>query len=281
MPPLLTPDGVILLSTAAPLATVLQEARQVHQLVAQCSNELADVNAELKLNIDAREPATAVQRSLQKNEAVADKVAVVAEKIGVVETGLKGQIRDRRMVDHQFAAAVEQEAAARHLALHDELTGLPNRALLTDRLEHELNQAKRHGWRTAVMFIDLDGFKLINDRLGHAAGDQVLRVVAQRLTANTRSVDTVSRFGGDEFVFLLTEVKDEAFVAQVAEKLLTALDAPCELGQPRSSPGPQVRASIGIALFPLHATTADALITTADAAMYQAKQSGSGYAFAI
>ena len=262
------------------LTSVLKEARQVHQLVAECSEELAAVNAGLKRDAGNRQTASSLRTALAKNEAVEAKVALVADKVVAVRSGLQGQLRERRMLDHQFAAALEQEAAARHLALHDSLTGLPNRALLDDRLEHGLEQAKRHGWSIAVMFIDLDAFKQINDTFGHPAGDHVLRTVAQRLTDSTRSVDTVSRYGGDEFVYLLTEVKNEIDVVQVAEKLIEALHAPCVWNDnPEASP--LIRASIGIAMFPQHGTTAELLLRTADTAMYQAKLSGSGYEFAL
>jgi diguanylate cyclase (GGDEF)-like protein len=264
----------------APLDTVLQETRQVQQLLRECGNGLAEVNAGLKLDADEQQIAGYVHSALLKNEAIEEKVAVVTGKVEVVESALSGQIRDRRMVDHQFAAAVEQEAAARHLALHDPLTGLANRALLIDRLEHELAQARRHGWAVAVMFIDLDDFKRINDRLGHACGDRVLQIVAECLTENSRSVDTVSRFGGDEFVFLLTDVKHHTAVAKVAQKLLDALRAPLPQRAGEPVPVPEIRASIGIALFPHHADTVEALLAAADRAMYQAKRSGSGFAFA-
>lgn len=276
-----TPSDVKLSPAAAPLATVLEETRLVQQLLRECGDGLAEVNAGLKLDSDEAHATVSVQSALRKNEAVEEKVAVVTEKVEVVESALNGQIRDRRMVDHQFAAAVEQESAARYLALHDGLTGLANRALLMDRLEHELAQALRHGWSVAVMFIDLDHFKLINDQLGHAVGDRVLQIVGQRLADNSRSVDTVCRFGGDEFVFVQTEVKDEADVATVAEKLLDALCAPSGLGEDDVIPAPDIRASMGIALFPQHGDSADVLLASADRAMYQAKRSGSGFAFAI
>ncbi|WP_395793012.1 diguanylate cyclase domain-containing protein [Aquimonas sp.] len=264
----------------ASLDTALQETRQVEQLLRECGNGLAEVNAGLKLCAAEQQIAVYVQGALLKNEAIEEKVAVITGKVEAVESALNGQIRNRRMIEHQLAAAVEQETAARQLALHDALTGLPNRALLVDRLGHELAQAQRQGWAVAVMFIDLDGFKWINDRLGHATGDRVLQIVAQRLTENSRSVDTVSRFGGDEFVFLLIDVKRHTDVAKVAQKLLDALRAPPPKGEDEPIPVPEIRASIGIALFPQHADTADALLASADRAMYQAKRSGSGFAFA-
>lgn len=263
-----------------PQGSAQQEAEQAQRLVAECGEQLASVNADLVHEAADPQTSSGVKSALHKNQSVEKKVATALDKVVAVRSALTVQQRDRRMLDHQFAAAIEQEAAARHTALHDVLTGLPNRALLDDRLEHGLEQAKRHGWSIAVMFIDLNAFKRINDELGHAVGDRVLQTVAQRLTENTRSVDTVSRYGGDEFVYLLTEIKSEVDVAQVAEKLVSALRAPWqEYGNSPTSP--VIVASIGIAVFPQHGVTADALLRSADSAMYQAKQSSSGYAFAL
>lgn len=265
----------------APLAAVLQETRQVRQLLRECGDGLAEVNAGLKLDSDEARLTASVQAARRKNKAVEEKVAVVTEKVEEVESALNDEIRDRRMLDHQFAAALEQEAAARFLALHDGLTGLANRVLLMDRLQHEIAQAQRHGWQVGVMFIDLDEFKAINDRMGHAVGDRVLQLVAQRLQDNSRSVDTLSRFGGDEFVFVQTEVKDGGDVAKVAGNLLQALAAPAQQDEDGTPLPKDIRASIGIALFPQHGDTPEKLLVSADRAMYRAKQRGGGYAFAL
>src|SRR6202044_2544115 len=124
-------------------------------------------------------------------------------------------IRDRTLVDHQLAAAVEQVEGSRNAALHDSLTGLPNRVLFNDRLEHGIAQAKRHRWILAVMFVDLDNFKSINDTYGHQAGDAVLQTVAVRLKHNTRNDDTVSRYGGDEFLYLLTHMREQKDIEMI------------------------------------------------------------------
>lgn len=184
------------------------------------------------------------------------------------------------MVDHQLAAAIEQKDAARHAALHDPLTGLPNRALFNDRLEHGLAQARRHGWTLAVMFIDLDKFKAINDTHGHEAGDRVLQTIAGRLKANTRGGDTVCRHGGDEFLSLLMETRDEQAIASIAQKIANAIQAPLDVSAGGLVVNVSVGASIGIAVFPKHGDTADTLINNADKAMYRAKQDKSGIAFA-
>ena len=175
---------------------------------------------------------------------------------------------------------IEREKAVRHIAFHDVLTGLPNRALFNDRLEHGLAQAKRNGWTLALMFIDLDGFKAINDSHGHVAGDSVLQTIAERLRTHTRGGDTVSRHGGDEFLFLITEIRDKDFVAGIAGKLLQTIQEPCSISIRDLNISVVVKASIGISLFPADGDTADALVSRADQAMYRAKEGKSGYAFA-
>ena len=184
------------------------------------------------------------------------------------------------MVDHQMAAAMEQEEGARYAALHDVLTGLPNRALFNDRLEHGIAQAKRHGWTLAMMFVDLDQFKRINDTYGHDAGDVVLQTTAQRLKESTRGDDTVSRQGGDEFLYLLTEIHDEKDIAMIAEKVIQTIQVPCNVRIRGLNINPSIGASIGISMFPKNGTTADTLIRRADEAMYRAKQNKCRYLFA-
>jgi diguanylate cyclase (GGDEF)-like protein len=158
----------------------------------------------------------------------------------------------------------------RFLALHDPLTGLPNRSLLNEHLGRNLRRAHREGQQFALMFIDLDGFKLINDRHGHDAGDDLLSVLAGRMTDQLRGTDTCARIGGDEFVVMLETVQSPESATQVADKILQCLSTPVQRG-PLSL---QVSASIGIALYPQDGTSADALLTLADDAMYQAKTRG-------
>jgi diguanylate cyclase (GGDEF)-like protein/PAS domain S-box-containing protein len=162
------------------------------------------------------------------------------------------------------------------LAHHDLLTGLPNRALLHDRLEFVLANARRRCGHAAVLFIDLDNFKTVNDSLGHVAGDAMLKIIAERIPRALRSVDVVSRHGGDEFLVVLPELEDAQGAVPVAEKLLAAVSEPMELeGQVIS-----VSPSIGISVFPRDGVSADALIKNADAAMYLAKSRGrSNYQF--
>jgi len=140
-----------------------------------------------------------------------------------------------------------QELSSRHAALHDVLTGLPNRVLFNDRLGHGLAQARRQGWTLAVMFLDLDDFKAINDTHGHDAGDAVVQAIAQRLKNNTRGEDTVSRNGGDESLYLLTGLRDAADIAKVAKKMVLSVQAPCDIRLRNSTVSARVKASIGSA----------------------------------
>jgi diguanylate cyclase (GGDEF)-like protein/PAS domain S-box-containing protein len=163
-----------------------------------------------------------------------------------------------------------------HQAYHDGLTGLPNRLLFRDRLNLAIVQAKRSGTLLAVMFIDLDRFKSINDNLGHAAGDQLLQSVAARLTNCLREGDTVARLGGDEFTLLLPIIGQREAAENAARKVLAVLNQPFRIGQQEHMSG----ASIGIALYPEDGDTLDALLQNADMAMYDVKAQGrNSYAF--
>ncbi len=156
----------------------------------------------------------------------------------------------------------------------DALTGLPNRLLFRDRLAQELASASAGGTRGALLYIDLDQFKRVNDTVGHAAGDQLLTIVAQRLRACVKDGDTVARLGGDEFTIVLRQVTDPDAVRAVAERIIAALEAPVNV----AGRDHFVRASIGITLFPDDATHIDELMRSADAAMYRAKDTGRGRA---
>ena len=160
---------------------------------------------------------------------------------------------------------------AHHLAQHDELTGLPNRKLFSDRLTHALARAKRNKAMAAVMFIDLDRFKEVNDTYGHAVGDKVLCGAGRLLRAALRTTDTVARLGGDEFTLILESVTDVQSVETVAEKIRSAFMPPVIV---EKGDGIFVTPSIGIALYPLDATDPEALLHAADAAMYDAKAAG-------
>ncbi|WP_173980046.1 bifunctional diguanylate cyclase/phosphodiesterase [Magnetospirillum sp. UT-4] len=162
------------------------------------------------------------------------------------------------------------EDRIRHLAYHDALTGLPNRTLLMDRLEHGIAVARREAHRLAVLFLDLDRFKAVNDSLGHDAGDRLLREVAARIVASLRRTDTVARMGGDEFVVLLEPAGPADDIARTAEAVIAALDQPVDLGVESV----RVTTSVGIAVFPETAEDAVSLLKQADTAMYAAKKGG-------
>jgi len=154
----------------------------------------------------------------------------------------------------------------------DGLTGTPNRALMRDRFEQAIVLARRHGTRTAVLFIDLDAFKPVNDALGHGVGDELLRLIARRLESVVRESDTVCRYGGDEFLVVLAEVLQADDAQMIAEKMLAAVAAPCVI----QAHALRLTASIGIALYPDDGDDVTTLIGHADAAMYRIKHRGGG-----
>lgn len=157
-----------------------------------------------------------------------------------------------------------------HQAQHDFLTGLPNRLLMAERLTHAIGMAKRRHAQIALLFLDLDDFKKINDTLGHAVGDQLLKELAADIVDCVRFTDTVSRHGGDEFVILLTEIEEKQDAAHIAEKLLARFAVPHEIGGHTLTVSP----SIGISVYPENGTDAKSLIHNSDAAMYLAKAGG-------
>jgi diguanylate cyclase (GGDEF)-like protein len=262
------------------LTQVLGQSEHIHELIEQSVEELSAANAGIKRELAHGDPLPGVKSAFDKNEAVAKKLQEASEILAAVHQALQIGIRDRTMVDHQLAAAVEQEEGSRNAALHDHLTGLPNRALFKDRLEHAIAQAKRHRWMLAVMFVDLDNFKSINDIHGHQAGDAVLRTVATRLAHNTRNEDTVSRYGGDEFLYLLSPLHEQKDIAMIAAKVLTAIQAPCDVHVGDVVVNLCLEASIGISVFPKDGASSAALIQRADDATYGAKENKSGVAFA-
>lgn len=212
---------------------------------------------------------------------IADR-AVLAERMLVTRSGERlpvelnlhlFEFKGRRML---FANArdirerKEAEARIHRLAHYDHLTGLPNRLLLAERMDQALAQAQRHRRQLAVLFIDLDGFKPINDRYGHDTGDELLQLIAGRLHDSVREGDTVCRWSGDEFILVLSEIADGADAERVATKVLEAVARPAVL----STAEVRVSASIGIALYPEDATDRDGLVTRADGAMYEAKHGG-------
>lgn len=262
----------------ASLGGVLKKTVKIKQTVKKAATELTSVNEVLKQD---EVPVQAMQQAITQNEAVEQKVAKAADELKLVNTKLTEQVAERVGIEAELAdtqadlaevrddlsKAEAKTKAAQQAALRDALTGLPNRVSFEQGLDHGLIQAKRHGWGLAVLFIDIDKFKRINDSYGHDLGDQVLLMVADRLKAFVRDEDIVSRWGGDEFGCLLFEVKQEADVTSLAEKMVKRIAEAYEFqGRVLS-----VIASIGIALYPADGDSSDVLFKNADTAMYQAK----------
>jgi diguanylate cyclase (GGDEF)-like protein len=239
---------------------------------------------------DARE--VAARRSLELLNAQADAVrgelAAMRRELAQVQEELSN-LRTKQVLEvnaELVQAAVHADSVAQtavssldelaRSTQHDELTGAPTRALLLDRLENAIAMAGRRSTRVGVIFVDLDGFKQINDTLGHAVGDQVLQIATRRLESSVRESDSVSRHGGDEFVVLLAELARPSDAAAVAQKMIETLQAPTLIGPHRVA----VSASLGISVYPEDGDDPISLIECADAAMYRAKRAGpGGYAF--
>jgi diguanylate cyclase (GGDEF)-like protein/PAS domain S-box-containing protein len=233
------------------------------------------------IDVMTRNPiATPTARAIIENRTVGvpeDCVLIRRDSAELAIETSAAPIHDRQggvigavMVAHDVTTARELSHKLARLALHDSLTDVPNRTLLSDRLDQAMMRAHRAGTSLAVLYIDLDRFKHINDSLGHAIGDQLLKSVAERLQTCVRSSDTVSRQGGDEFLVLLADVAHAHDAALCAEKIIVALDTPLRI----AGHDLRITASIGIATFPGDAADAETLLRNADFAMYQAKYTG-------
>jgi diguanylate cyclase (GGDEF)-like protein len=201
-----------------------------------------------------------------------EMLAVKAVQEGAQDYLIKGRV-DSDQLSRSISYAIERkqsELQVAHQALHDPLTGLPNRTLFYDRLTHALAWARRHRTTFAVLFIDLDRFKLINDSLGHETGDQVLIEIAQRLDDALRSSDTAARFGGDEFIVLCEDIADEQQAIRIAERIIRNIERPMQLERDNTF----VTASIGVVVASEDDSDPEVLIREADAAMYRAKKRG-------
>lgn len=180
----------------------------------------------------------------------------------------QGQVQ---MIIQEGCDITERKRAEQYLqkiATHDPLTGLPNQRLLLDRLNHAMVRARRRNQLLAVLFLDLDGFKFVNDSLGHDRGDLLLKTVAERLQGAVRDNDTVARMAGDEFVIILEDLQDLDNVIDISDRIIRIVGKPYNLGEDRAS----VTASIGISMYPYDGTDPDILIKKADSAMYQVKR---------
>jgi diguanylate cyclase (GGDEF)-like protein len=266
----LSDQGHILemIATRAPLPEVLD------RLVQLAESQLHGQQVTIVLpDGDAAPPGAQPSWSapiVSHNDAVLGSVAVHAAPSQLPN------LRDRHCIEavaRLAGIAIERqrsEQRIRHMAHHDELTGLPNRALLHDRLAQALGQARRTGRPLALLFLDLDDFKYINDSLGHEIGDRLLRTAAARLQAIVRPGDTVARLGGDEFVVMLVDLKQAQDAAAIAQEIGQALSRPLRADDRTL----HVTASLGVATFPADGDSADLLLKHADAAMYRAKAHG-------
>jgi diguanylate cyclase (GGDEF)-like protein/PAS domain S-box-containing protein len=182
----------------------------------------------------------------------------------------EGNVIGASKIARDITLSKESQARIQYLAHYDSLTGLPNRTLLADRLKSTIADAARYSYRFALLFVDLDRFKLVNDSLGHEIGDQLLKSVAKRMQAAVRDTDTISRVGGDEFIVLLSQIPSAEVPAKIAEKLINAVSQPYRIEQYDLV----VTASVGISIYPDDGRDAGSLMRSADASMYSAKEAG-------
>ena len=271
-------DGIVIFNESGHIRGLNPAAEQIFgyaesDVVGQCMHRLiprlagtAGPASELHMTIDGLDAAGTKVREFKAvrgdgtefdSELSISQMQVAGQRLFI---GIVRDITDRKRVHER----IEQ------LAHHDFLTKLPNRVLFRDRLERAIALANRNNGRIAVLFLDLDGFKAVNDELGHEAGDHLLCEIARRISTVIRHSDTVARVGGDEFTVILNEIGSADDVSAVAGKILGAVSLPFALaGQQR-----RIGVSIGIAIFPDHARAHDALLRAADASMYAAKQAG-------
>lgn len=262
-------DNALFLGLTEPLATVLARADVLGLTIIRivAGFGIAGVLLAVLMARVITRPLNALNAAVQQFSTDREATALPVERrdeLGQLARSFKGM---QDQIRQQFAELERSHQALEHLSRHDALTELPNRRLFMERLEAAVERSKRSGVPLALLFIDLNKFKDINDRLGHDAGDAVLKAVAERLLANTRHIDTVARLGGDEFVVLLENVPDADTVAAIAQKLWTSMQAPVAFGTEALSVG----LSIGISLFPQDGSTLDQLISSADTAMYRSK----------
>lgn len=271
-------DSRMILGVAQPRAVVLEQADRLGKdilkiVLAVC---MACIAVAMLVARAVTRPInsmnTAIQRFSNDNFIMelpvkrSDEIGMLARSFSRMQTVIRQQVNDLQ----------DSHEELEHLAQHDALTGLPNRRMLMDRLDQAIARANRNETGFAVLFVDVDNFKGINDQYGHAAGDLILRTLAERLKASLRAVDTVARLGGDEFVILLDQIAEHDLIASFTEKLLVGLKEPVSY----AGHDLKIEFSIGISQFPEDAQTSDGMIAKADNAMYSTKVSGrNGYHF--
>jgi diguanylate cyclase (GGDEF)-like protein len=208
-----------------------------------------------------------LQQALSELAELKRALATSQQQVKAARQQTETLVERNSRLRQRLTRLAQRVAQARHFAYHDELTGLPNRRLLLDRLNQAMAQGARQHKQVALLSLDLDGFKSVNDRLGHAAGDKLLQQVAGRLAACTRGADTACRYGGDEFVIMLPEIDGQESAAAVAQKIRARLAAPFDVDGSVIT----LTASIGTAVYPVDGQNYRDLINQADIAMYRAK----------
>ena len=250
------------------LQALSKQLRRAAGAVPQRAGNLADKPEDAAVRLSLLACADALDRF----EAAADHGFEQRRRLESRISQMQVELHQTR---EELARTRAEERDARDLALHDSLTDLPNRRYFAQRLTEALGDASPRREPLAVLFLDLDDFKPVNDAHGHATGDEMLKIIACRLSRTLRSADMVSRLGGDEFACLLHGLADREQLTHMACKVIDAIAAPCKIGTLQL----QVRPSIGISLFPHDGSDATALLRNADTAMYNAKRHQSGYAF--
>jgi len=274
-------DGVLTTDTLGNITYLNRVAEEMTGWPWQDASGRALTEVFSVINGTTRQPArNLAEQAVQQNEIVSLDVHSVLIRRDGFESAIDNSaapIHDRHgrvvgavLVFHDVSDSRAIALKMSHQAQHDFLTGLPNRLLLTDRLTQAIALSRRRGSKVALLFLDLDRFKPVNDSLGHAIGDKLLQSVAQRLTACVRASDTICRLGGDEFVALLSEIEDVDAATHCAEKLLTAVAVPHLVGGHEV----HVTVSIGISVCPNDGRDAETMLKNADAAMYHAKKVG-------
>ena len=272
----IAPDGRII---GANEKLCLMLGYSEEELRARTIFELGDRHDEERVRMQLQQrlsaPLSAFFPEIEKTYRRKDgSILWVCEALSAV-TDVNGQARFLVAVTQDITARKELEERLSHAALHDPLTGLPNRLMFMDRFDQVLESARRHGGLAGILYIDLDGFKGVNDRLGHATGDQLLCEVGRRLQNCVRAEDTVARFGGDEFGVVLASLGKAEDCEAVARKIIAALATPFDLAaNEASSTVIRVSASVGAAVYPVHGTDIAILLNLADTAMYAAKNAG-------
>ena len=279
---------------APPLKKALKKNQGIKKNMEDCAAELSTVNATVKKDLRAGITLRQGKKALVQSERVENQVQDCVIKLDEVNKTLEQEIDDHNKRDSELreiteklsvvestlsnaqdalASANQAMEEAKQRSLQDAATGIPNRDLFNVRFEQAIALARRNNWVLAVMFIDLDRFKLINDTYGHTIGDKVLQAVAQRMQGRVRLEDTLCRYGGDEFLYLLVNPQGFESIQRVAKEMFERVAQPVIIGDLTLT----VEPSIGIALYPNDGDTSSELVANADAAMYRAKNTKAGY----